>query len=88
MLDVSLRAQHEGLARLARAETGELLGGHGVQPGEPVGPRDGHDAAVREVDHREPLLEQTLLAQGVAVVGGHSRVGPVVLDCPVPPQQG
>ena len=42
--------------------------------------RDGEDRAVREVDDREALLEQPLLAQRVAVVRRDPGVDPVGRD--------
>ena len=88
VLDVALGAQDEALAGLPGRQAGEHLGGDRVQPAEAVGPGHGHDAAVREVDHRQALGEQALLAHRVAVVGGHAGVGPLALDGAVAGQQG
>ena len=57
-----------------------MLGGQGVQPGQPVGPLDPHDVAVGEVDEAVAVLEGALLAveravvrrdRGVDAVAGH-----------------
>ena len=88
VLDVALGAQDEGLAGLMRAQAGEVLAGDRVQPGQPVRTGHGHHAAVGEVHHCEPFLEEPLLAHRVAVVGRHARVGALPLDRAGMGQQG
>ena len=68
MLDVALGRQDQRLGRRARREAGQVLGRERVQPAQPVGSGDRDDAAVREVDDGQALLEQPLLAHRVAVV--------------------
>ena len=64
VLDVALGGQDQRLARLPRRQAEQVLGRQRVQPAEPVGAGDGDDVAVRQVDDREALLEQALLAHG------------------------
>ena len=52
------------------------------------GPGDRHDAAVRQVDDREALVEQPLLAHRVAVVRRDAGVGALALDRAVAREQG
>lgn len=70
MLDVPVRVQDERLGADARREPDERLGGHRVQPREPVRPGHRDDSAVGQVDGGEALGEQPLLAHRVAVVPG------------------
>ena len=58
----------------------EVLAGQAVQPGQPVGARDGDDVAVAAVDQTGALGEQPLLAQRVAVVSGVRTRGAPALD--------
>ena len=71
VLDVPLRRQDQRLGAGAVGEPLEVLAGQAVQPGEPVGARDREHVAVAAVDQARPLGERALLAQRVAVVGGH-----------------
>ena len=80
MLDVSVRREEQRLGRLARREVLEVLRGERVQPAEPVGAADPHDAAVRQVDRGVARDELPLLAVGVAVVGRDALVGLVGRD--------
>jgi len=74
VLDVALGRQHQRLDGRPRGQTRQRLRGHRVQPRQPVGPCDGEDRAVRQVDDGQALLEEALLAQRVAVVGRDPRV--------------
>ena len=65
-----------------------MLGRHRVEPAEPVGSGDGDDVAVREVDDREALLEEALLAHRVAVVQRDAGVEALARHGARPGQQG
>ncbi|MPM34153.1 hypothetical protein SDC9_80735 [bioreactor metagenome] len=62
-----------------RCQRGEVLGGDGVQPGQPVRSRDGEHPAVGQVDPAGAGVQSTLLADRVAAVhhgpGVEARVG-------------
>ncbi len=89
VLDPPLHGQEEGLGAAPGLEPGEHLGGEGGEPAEPVGPGDGHDALVGEVHHGAGgPHEGALLAQRVAVVGGHPAVQALGLDGARPVEQG
>ena len=57
----------------ARGEALEVLGRQRVQPVEPIGPADTHDAAVGQVDDAVAGEQRLLLAVRVAVVSGDAR---------------
>lgn len=69
VLEPALRVEQQGLGARPRCEVRDRLRGEGVEPAEPVLPRDGHDTAVGEVDDRAARGEHPLLSDGLAVVG-------------------
>ena len=80
VLDASLRRQQQQVGGLARRQVLDVLGGEGVQPGEPVGTADADDVAVRQVDEPVAGHQASLLAGDGAVVRGDAGVGWVGLD--------
>jgi hypothetical protein len=82
VLDAALDVEHQGLGARAVGQVGDLLGQQQVQPAQPLGAGDADDTAVGAVDDAGATGERALLAERVAVVGGHRGVaglGRVVL---------
>ena len=75
VLDAALGVEDQGLGAGAVGEVGDLLGEQQVQPAQPLGTGDAHDAAVGAVDDAGPADQRALLAERVAVVGGDGSVG-------------
>ena len=75
VLDAALGVEDQGLGAGAVGEVGDLLGEQQVQPAQPLGTGDAHDAAVGAVDDAGAADQRALLAERVAVVGGDGGVG-------------
>ena len=73
--DAPVGVQDERLdAAVAGRQVREHLAGQGREPGQAVRAGHGHDVA-GQGGHRRPGLQEALLAQGVAVVGGDELIG-------------
>ena len=85
MLDVPSQVKDQRLGVLAFAEREQVLGGDGVQPGQPVLARHGEHLAVRPVHHHDVAVGGALLAQRVTVVPGDpERLGTRPAAAPLP----
>ncbi len=87
VLDVPLRAEHQGLRGGARFEVLKVLGGQAVQPGQPVRAGDPHDLAVGAVHQAGRAGQRPLLRMRVPVVGGDPRVDSLRRDRAGPREQ-
>ncbi len=76
VLDVTVAARAPAARCPVRAQPGQVLGGQVVQPGQPVGPGTAITPRLRPVDQPDRGRQGALLADRVAVVGGHVRVEP------------
>ena len=70
VLDVPGRAEEQGLRRIAGSEPDHALARQGVEPSQPVRPRDAHDVPVGEVHESPAAVERPVLGGRVAVVQG------------------
>ena len=80
VLDVALRGEDQRGHRHAGRQALELLGGQGVQPGQPVGALDPDHAAVGEVHEAVAAGQGALLAVEAAVVRGDAGVDALAVD--------
>ena len=74
MLNVSLRAEDEGIGARTRCQVVQVLGCQTVQPAQPVRPGDPQYAAVRAIDDTGTDGQRTLLGIRIAVMRGNSGV--------------
>ena len=70
VLDVPGRAEEQGLRRIAGPEPDHALTRQGVEPSQPIRPRDAHDVPVGEVHESPAAVERPVLGSRVAVVQG------------------
>ncbi len=74
MFDVTLRAENQRLRTDAGCESFQALRRQVVQPRQPVDARDSDDAAMRQIHESGAVRQLPLLAERIAVVGGHSGI--------------
>src|SRR5690606_3698577 len=80
--------EEEQLTGLAGGEVEEELGAQRVEPAQPVGPGDGGDAEVGQVDDAAAALERALLVGGRTVVERHPGVRAAAGDGPGAGEEG